>query len=113
MGSAAEIGSLSSISAILAALTAVLGGAVILSGRRRPSHRAFLLLSTSIFLWHLLSIFRNSVRLNYIALGVLMVIPVSVLGFLRTFLRESTQSREQPGGCHARRSCYCSAARLR
>ena len=98
MGSVAEIGSLSPISAILAALTAVLGGAVILSGRRRPSHRAFLLLSTSIFLWHLLSIFRNSVRLNYIALGVLMVIPVSLLGFLRTFLRESTQSREQPGG---------------
>lgn len=100
MGQSAEIGSISSISAILAALTAVLGGTVLLSGRRRPSHRAFLLLSTSIFLWHLLSIFRTSVRMNYIALGVLMVIPVSLLGFLRTFLRESAHpsSGDQPRG---------------
>ncbi len=102
MGPAAEIGSISSISAILAALTAVLGGTVILSGRQRPSHLAFLFLSTSIFLWHLFSIFRTNVRMTYIALGVLMAIPVSLLGFLRTFLRESAQSSsasgEQPRG---------------
>jgi len=98
MGSGSELGSISSISAILAALTAVIGGTVLLSGRRRPSHLAFLFLSTSIFFWHLFSIFRTSVRMTYIALGVLMVIPVSLLGFLRTFLHESAQSRDQPGG---------------
>lgn len=97
-GTGSELGSISSISAILAALTAVIGGTVLLSGRRRPSHLAFLFLSTSIFFWHLFSIFRTSVRMTYIALGVLMVIPVSLLGFLRTFLHESAQSRDQPGG---------------
>jgi signal transduction histidine kinase len=97
-GQMSSISAISSISALLAALTAVLGGSVILSGRRRPSHWAFLLLSTSLFLWHVLSIFRGSARMSYFALGALMVVPVCLLGFLRVLLRESAQRASQPRG---------------
>ena len=96
MGSAAEIGSISSISAILAALTAVLGGTVIPAAGAASVAPGVLFLSTSIFFWHLFSIFRTNVRMTYIALGVLMAIPVSLLGFLRTFLRRARSRRRRP-----------------
>ena len=108
MNSGAEIGSISSISALLAALTAVLGGAVLLSGRRRPAYRAFLLLCGNLLVWHLLNVFHflGGERLPYFALGVLAFIPVSLLGFLRTWLGDVEESavarstdtpRERPG----------------
>jgi two-component system sensor histidine kinase HydH len=89
---AAEIRSISSISALLAALTAVLGGAVVLSGRRRASHLTFLVLSTNLFIWHLFSVFRSSERMTALALGALLASPVTLLWFLRTWLRESVQT---------------------
>jgi two-component system sensor histidine kinase HydH len=91
MNQAAEIGSISSISALLAALTAVLGGAVLLSGRRRPAYRAFLFLCGNLLLWHLANVFHflGGERLTYLALGVLAFLPVSLLGFLRTWLGDS------------------------
>lgn len=94
MSSGAEIGSISSISALLAALTAVLGGTVLLSGRRRPAYRAFLLLCGNLLVWHLLNVFHflGGERLPYFALGVLAFIPVSLLGFLRTWLGDSDES---------------------
>jgi signal transduction histidine kinase len=87
----AEIGSISSISALLAALTMVLGGAVLLSRRRRPAYRAFLLLCGNLLAWHLLNVFHflGGERLAYLAQGVLAVLPVSLLGFLRTWLGDS------------------------
>ena len=95
MDPAAELRSISSISALLAALTAVIGGAVVLSGRRRPAHLRFLVLSTNLFVWHVLSIFRStggSALLTYLALGALVLVPASLLGFLRTWLRDSATS---------------------
>lgn len=84
----------SSISALMAALCAVIGGAVLVSGRRRPSHRTFLYFSTSLFLWNLFSVFRGlQVPL---ALAALLFVPVTLLLFLRTFLRESVSSVELP-----------------
>ena len=85
---------ISSISALLAALCAVIGGAVLLSGRRRPSHRTFLYFSTSLFLWHLFSVFLN-LRVP-LALAALLFVPVSLLMFLRTWLRESVTSVDLP-----------------
>src|SRR5205823_3807820 len=79
-----------SISALLAALTAVLGGAVLLSGRRSPAYRAFRLLCGNLLLWHLLNIYHADVdkgeRLAYLSLGALAFLPFSLLGFLRTWL---------------------------
>lgn len=85
---------ISSISALLAALCAVIGGAVLLSGRRRPSHRTFLYFSTSLFLWHLFSVFLN-LRVP-LALAALLFVPVCLLLFLRTWLRESVTSVDLP-----------------
>ncbi len=85
---------ISSISALLAALCAVIGGAVLLSGRRRPSHRTFLYFSTSLFLWHLFSVFLH-LRVP-LALAALLFVPVSLLMFLRTWLRESVTSVDLP-----------------
>lgn len=84
----------SSLSALMAALCAVIGGAVLLSGRRRPSHRTFLYFSISLFLWHLLSVFRG-LRVP-LALAALLFVPVCLLLFLRTWLRESVSSVELP-----------------
>ena len=91
MNPTAEIGSISSISALLAALTAVLGGSVLLSRRRRPAYRAFLLLCGNLFLWHLLNVFHalSGERRAYLAIGVLAFLPVSLLGFLRTWLGDN------------------------
>ena len=85
---------ISSISALLAALCAVIGGAVLLSGRRRPSHRTFLYFTTSLFLWHLFSVFLN-LRVP-LALSALLFVPVCLLMFLRTWLRDSISSVELP-----------------
>ena len=76
---------ISSISALMAALCAVIGGAVMLSGRRRPSHQTFLYFSTSLFLWHLFSVFRD-LRAP-LALAALLFVPVTLILFLRTWLR--------------------------
>lgn len=85
---------ISSISALLAALCAVISGAVLLSGRRRPSHRTFLYFSTSLFLWHLFSVFHSLTA--PLALAALLFVPVTLLLFLRTWLRESVSSVELP-----------------
>ena len=85
---------ISSISALLAALCAVIGGAVLLSGRRRPSHRTFLYFTTSLFLWHLFSVFVN-LRVP-LALAALLFVPVSLLMFLRTWLRDSISNVALP-----------------
>ncbi len=85
---------ISSISALLAALCAVIGGAVLLSGRRRPSHRTFLYFTTSLFLWHLFSVFIN-LRVP-LALAALLFVPVSLLMFLRTWLRDSISNVALP-----------------
>lgn len=105
MQSTAEIGSISSISALLAALTAVLGGAVLLSRRRRPAYRSFLILCGNVLLWHLCNVFHvlGGERLSYLALGVLALLPVSLIGFLGTWLGDSDAAsmsrptRERPG----------------
>ena len=86
---ARDIQSISSISTLLAALTFVLGGAVVLSGRRRKAYLAFIGLCANLFFWHLLSIFRGYPRLSYLAVGVLCIVPVSLLAFLRTWLGEN------------------------
>lgn len=85
---------ISSISALMAALCAVIGGAVMLSGRRRPSHQTFLYFSTSLFLWHLFSVFRD-LRAP-LALAALLFVPVTLILFLRTWLRESVTSVDLP-----------------
>ncbi|MFO0622737.1 MAG: ATP-binding protein [Polyangia bacterium] len=85
---------ISSISALMAALCAVIGGAVMLSGRRRPSHQTFLYFSTSLFLWHLFSVFRD-LRAP-LALAALLFVPVTLILFLRTWLRESITSVDLP-----------------
>lgn len=89
-------GNISTISALLAALTAVLGGAVVLSGRRRPAHLAFVALNTNVFLWHLFSIFRGSEALRFVTLATLALVPVTLLGFLRTWLREGVGASVLP-----------------
>ena len=98
METAHDIQSISSISALLSALTFVLGGAVVLSGRRRPAHLAFILLCANLFLWHLFSIFRSSERLAYLALSLLVFAPVSLLLYLRTWLGETGISDRERGG---------------
>jgi signal transduction histidine kinase len=89
-------GNISTISALLAALTAVLGGAVILSGRRRPAHVAFVALNTNVFLWHLFSFYRGSEGMRIVALGTLALVPVTLLGFLRTWLRDGVGASVLP-----------------
>ncbi|MCS6913187.1 MAG: ATP-binding protein [Myxococcales bacterium] len=90
-----DIPAFSSISTLLAALTLVLGGAVVLSGRRRKAYLAFIGLCANLFLWHLFCIYRSSTALAYLALGCLCFVPVSLLAFLRTWLGEN---RSQESG---------------
>ena len=67
---------------------------MLLSGRRRPSHRTFLYFSTSLFLWHLFSVFLH-LRVP-LALAALLFVPVRFLMFLRTWLREAVTSVDLP-----------------
>lgn len=89
-------GNISTISALLAALTAVLGGAVILSGRRRPAHVAFVVLNTNVFLWHLFSVYRGSEAMRMVALATLALAPITLIAFLRTWLREGVGAAVLP-----------------
>lgn len=88
-----EVASFSSISALLAALAAALGGTVLLGGRRRTAYQSFLVLSANLFFWHLFSIFRTSPRLSLLALLALTVLPLSLGWFLRTWLSESMDAQ--------------------
>ncbi len=106
MNASSEIGTISSIAALLAALTVALGGAVLLSGRRRPAYRSFLVLCSNLLFWHLLNIFQgnghapgqNGAWLNYLGIGVLAFLPVSLLGFLRTWLGDSDNAAISSAG---------------
>lgn len=81
-----ETPTFSSISALLSALTLVLLGAVLLSRSRRPAYRAFIVLCGNVLLWHLFNIFRGGDRSSYLALSAQIALPLSLLGFLNTWL---------------------------
>lgn len=97
----AEAATFSSISALLSALTAVLLGAVLLSRSRRPAYRAFIALCSNVLLWHLFNVFRGGDRSSYLALSAQIALPLTLVGFLRTWLNSgrdgSTVSRRALG----------------
>lgn len=82
----AEAATFSSISALLSALTAVLLGAMLLSRSRRPAYRAFIALCCNVLLWHLFNIFRGGDRASYLVLSTQIALPLTLVGFLRTWL---------------------------
>ncbi len=82
----AEVPTFSSISALLSALTLVLLGAVLLSRSRRPAYRAFIVLCSNMLLWHLFNIFRGGDRAAYLSLSAQIALPLTLVGFLRTWL---------------------------
>lgn len=96
MSPSAEIPTFSSISALLSALTLVLLGAVLLSRSRRPAYRAFLVLCGNVLLWHLFNIFRGGDRSSYLALSAQIALPLSLLGFLRTWLDSGGEQGTAP-----------------
>ncbi len=81
-----ETATFSSISALLSALSAVLLGAVLLSRSRRPAYRAFIVLCSNVLLWHLFNIFRGGDRSLYLVLSTQIALPLTLVGFLRTWL---------------------------
>ena len=93
----AEGESFSSISAVLTALSAVLLGAIFVGRRRRPAHRALLWLCMNVLLYHLSSVVRGGERLPYMALAIQMVLPVSLLDFLRTWLSDTSDAPRRIG----------------
>lgn len=97
MEPAHDIQTISSVSALLAALSFGLAGSVVLSGRRRRAYLAFILLCTNLFFWHLCSIFRSSELMFYLGLAVLVFVPVNLLLFLRTWLGDIRATEGRPG----------------
>ncbi|HNN90856.1 MAG TPA: ATP-binding protein [Pseudomonadota bacterium] len=92
----AETQTFSSISALLSALTLVLLGAVLLSRSRRPAYRAFIVLCGNVLLWHLFNIFRGGDRSSYLALSAQIALPLTLVGFLRTWLSSGRDLGSEP-----------------